>query len=137
MSDPKKNKELVQAFCAEVFNKHDLTGLDRFMRDDYIQHNADCPQGRDGFKEFFTTIFNAIPDFRYSIKQIIAEDNYVWMYCRTSGTHTGGTWLGVKASGNRLDFDVVDMFRMQDGNIAEHWDVADTHSLFSQLGRFQ
>lgn len=137
MSDPRNNKELVKAFCADVFNNHSLSGLDRFMRNDYIQHNPDCPQGKSGFVEFFTTIFNAIPDFKYSLKQIIAEDDYVWMYSRVSGTHTGGDWLGVKASGNCLDFDAVDIFRMQGGVIAEHWDVADTYMLFSQLGRYK
>jgi predicted SnoaL-like aldol condensation-catalyzing enzyme len=134
MSDPQKNKELIEKFCARVFNGHDLSALE-CMRDDYIQHNPDCPQGKAGFTEFFQTIFKAIPDFRYSIKRIIAEADSVWMYCRVTGTHTGGPWLDVAASGNRLDFDVVDMFRIEDGKIAEHWDVADTYTLFGQLGR--
>jgi len=59
------------------------------------------------------------------------------MYSTTTGTHTGGEWLGVQPTGNTLSFDVVDMFRLQDGKIAEHWDVADTYSLFSQLGRIK
>jgi predicted SnoaL-like aldol condensation-catalyzing enzyme len=75
MSDPIKNKKLVKAFCANVYNKHDLANLHRFMREDYIQHNPDCPQGMAGFIEFFKTIFQALPDFKYSIKQIIAEDD--------------------------------------------------------------
>jgi predicted SnoaL-like aldol condensation-catalyzing enzyme len=57
------------------------------------------------------------------------------MYCTASGTDTGGEWLDVQPTGNRLNFDVVDIFRIQDGLIAEHWDVADTYSLFSQLGK--
>ena len=137
MSDAKRNKELIEAFCATVFNGHDLSGLSQCMRDDYIQHNPDCPQGKAGFTEFFQVIFKAMPDFKYSIKQIIAEGNLVWMYCRVSGTHTGGEWLGVPPSGNRLDFDAVDMFRIQDGMIAEHWDVADTYQLFGQLGKIR
>ena len=48
------------------------------------------------------------------------------MCCTTSGKHMDGEWLGIQPSGNRLNFDVVDMFRIQDGLIAEHWDVADT-----------
>ncbi len=54
---------------------------------------------------------------------------------QNDGTHTGGPWLDMPPSGNRLDFDVVDMFRLQDGKIVEHWDVADTLGLFSQLGK--
>jgi predicted SnoaL-like aldol condensation-catalyzing enzyme len=91
MNDPKKNKELVKSFCANVFNKHDLANLDRFMREDYIQHNPDCPQGMAGFIEFFKTIFQALPDFKYSIKQIIAKDDSLWMYSRGDRRpHRGG-----------------------------------------------
>ena len=135
MNNLKKNKELVEAFCTTVFVKHNLSTLDHYMRDDYLQHNLDVPQGKAGFREFFEVTFKAMPDFKYSLKQIVAEEELVWMYSTTSGTHTGGDWLGVPPTGNRLKFDVVDMFRIQDGLIAEHWDVADTYSLFSQLGK--
>jgi predicted SnoaL-like aldol condensation-catalyzing enzyme len=135
VSNPRKNKELVEAFCNTVFVKHDLSTLDQLLRDDYIQHNPDVPQGKAGFKQFFETTFKAMPDFKYTLKQMVAEGDFVWMYSITSGTHTGGEWLEVLPTGNRLNFDVVDMFRIQDGLIAEHWDVADTYSLFSQLGK--
>ena len=135
MNNPKKNKELVKAFCNTVFVNHDLSTLDQLMRDDYIQHNPDVPQGKAGFRQFFEETFKAMPDFKYTLKQIVADEDLVWIYCTTSGTHTGGEWLGVPPTGNRLNFDVVDMFRIQDGLIAEHWDVADTYSLFSQLGK--
>jgi steroid delta-isomerase-like uncharacterized protein len=137
MSDLEKNKEIIRTFCADAFNNHDLSKLSRYMRDDYIQHNPDCPQGMAGFIGFFQQIFKAVPDFRYTIKQMIAEGDLVWMYSGVSGTHAGGGWLDVPASGNRLDFDAVDMFRIQDGKIAEHWDVADTFKLFSQIGKIK
>jgi len=104
------------------------------MRDDYIQHNPDVPQGRAGFKRFFEETFRAIPDFGYTLKKMIAAGDIVMVYSTTTGTHSGGAWLGKEPSGNKLDFDVVDIFRVQDGKIAEHWDVADTFTLFRQLG---
>ncbi|MHB8105442.1 MAG: ester cyclase [Dehalococcoidales bacterium] len=130
----RKNKDVVTRFYNDVFIGHNLTKLDEYMRDDYIQHNADCPQGKTGFIEFFTVIFNAIPDFKYTLKNMVAEGDIVIAYSLTTGTHTGGAWLGKKASGNRLDYCVVDIFRVQDGKIAEHWDVADTFTFFRQLG---
>lgn len=129
-----KNKEVVSAFYNDVFIRHDLTKLDSYMRDDYIQHNQDCPQGKAGFVTFFEEIFAAVPDFKYILKKIVAEGNIVMAYSTTTGTHKGGPWFGKKATGNKLEFDVVDIFRLQDGMIAEHWDVADTFSLFSQVG---
>ncbi len=135
MTEIEKNKNVVKAFCEEVFINHKLDVLDKYMCDDYIQHNPDVAQGKAGFIDFFKIVFNAIPDFKYILKDIVAERDRVWIYCATTGTHTGGEWLGVKSTGNQLNFNVVDMFRIQDGKIAEHWDVADTYSLFTQLGR--
>jgi predicted SnoaL-like aldol condensation-catalyzing enzyme len=134
MKAPKNNHEIVELFINEVFVKHDYTVLDSIMRDDYIQHNADVAQGKAGFKQFFDKTFKAMPDFRYTIKKIVAEGDIVMAYCTSSGTHTGGEWLTQKPTGNRLSFDVVDIFRIQEGKIAEHWDVADSLALFRQLG---
>ena len=134
MATPRKNKEIIEMLLNNVFCGHDFGMLDEYMRDDYIQHNADVPQGKAGFKKFFEGTFKAMPDFRYTLKKIVAEGDIVMIYCTTSGTHTGGEWLGKKATGNKLSFDVVDIFRLQDGKIAEHWDVADSLKLARQLG---
>jgi predicted SnoaL-like aldol condensation-catalyzing enzyme len=134
MAKDKSNKEVVLQFSRDVFVNHDLTNLDECMRDDYIQHNPDCPQGKAGFVQFFTEIFAGVPDFKYTLLKIVAEGDLVFMYSKTTGTHAG-TWLGMPATSNRLDFNVVDIFRMEDGLIAEHWDVADTLTLFTTIGK--
>lgn len=135
MDNAGSNRKLVESFITAVFVDHDLSDLGRYLRDDYIQHNPDVAQGRAGFEEFFETTFRAMPDFRYTVKQIVADGDRVWVYSTTTATHTGAPWLDVAPAGNRLSFDVVDMFRLEDGKIAEHWDVADTLGLFSQLGK--
>jgi predicted SnoaL-like aldol condensation-catalyzing enzyme len=134
VNDVSTNKDVVSRFYDEVFIRHDMSRIDDYMRDDYIQHNGDCPQGKAGFLDFFATIFAAVPDFSYTLKKIVADDDIVVTYSSTTGTHTGGEWLGQTATGAKLNFDVVDIFRMEDGKIAEHWDVADTFTFFSQLG---
>jgi predicted SnoaL-like aldol condensation-catalyzing enzyme len=128
------NKKVIELFINTVFVNHDFKVLDSIMRDDYIQHNPDVAQGKKGFLDFFKITFKAQPDFKYKIIRLVAEDDIVMAYCNSSGTHTGGPWLDKKPTGNRLDFNVVDIFRLQDGKIAEHWDVADTLTMFSQLG---
>jgi len=130
----KKNKEVVTRFYNDVFIRHDMSRLDEYMRDDYIQHNQDCPQGKAGFVEFFKVIFAAVPDFSYTLKKMVAEGDIIIAFSRTTGTHSGGEFIGKEADGASLDYDVVDIFRVQDGKIAEHWDVADTFTFFRQLG---
>ena len=129
-----QNKAVVSRFYNDVFVNHDMSHIDEHMRDDYIQHNADCPQGKAGFLDFFGTIFRAVPDFSYTLKRMVGDGDIVMTYSTTTGTHTGGEWLGQEATGNRLSFDVVDIFRLEEGKIAEHWDVADTFTFFSTLG---
>lgn len=134
MPVPEKNKRLVETLCMTVFQKHDFSRLDEIMRDDYIQHNEDTPQGKAGFKQFFEQMFEAMPDFNYTIKKIVAEGDTVMMYSTTTATHSR-EWLGNPPTGNKLNFDVVDIFRIENGKIAEHWDVADTLKLFTQVGK--
>ncbi|MDD5337972.1 MAG: ester cyclase [Dehalococcoidales bacterium] len=129
-----QNKEVVTRFYNDVFLNHDMSKLDTYMRDDYIQHNEDCPQGKAGFIEFFDVIFKAIPDFKYKLLKMVAEGDIVMAFSTTLGTHTGSEWLGTAATGNKLEYNVVDIFRVRDGKIAEHWDVADTFTFFRQLG---
>jgi len=129
-----RNKTIIELFINAVFINHDLTVLDGIMRDDYIQHNPDVAQGKSGFKQFFEQTFKAMPDFKYKIIRLVAEGDYVMAYCVSSGTHSDADWLNTPPRGSQLNFNVVDIFRIQDGKIAEHWDVADTLTLFSQLG---
>jgi len=128
------NKKLVETLCMTVFQNHDFSHLDEIMRDDYIQHNVDTPQGKAGFKKFHEHFFKAMPDFTYTIKKIVAEGDTVMMYSNVTATHQG-EWLGNPPTGNKLDFDTVDIFRIENGKIAEHWDVADTLKLFTQVGK--
>jgi predicted SnoaL-like aldol condensation-catalyzing enzyme len=134
MADIEKNKRAVLVLYETVFRGHDFSRLDEIMRDDYIQHNADCPQGKAGFVRFFEEIFAGIPDFAYTMNRIVAEGDLVMMWSTTTGTHRY-EWLGCPPTGNELKFDVVDIFRLEDGLIAEHWDVADTLTLFTAIGR--
>ena len=134
MSSIEENRLLVETLCRTVFQNHDFSNLDEIMRDDYIQHNQACPQGKAGFVEFFKDIFRGVPDFSYTMNRIISEGDIVMMYSTTTGTHDH-EWLGNPPTGNKLSFDVVDIFRIEDGKIAEHWDVADTMRMAMQLGR--
>ena len=81
-------------------------------------------------------MFTAMPDFCYTINKIVAEGDTVMMYSTTTATHLG-EWLGNPPTGNQLNFDVVDIFRIENGKIAEHWDVADTLKLFTQVGKIK
>jgi predicted SnoaL-like aldol condensation-catalyzing enzyme len=127
------NSKVLGAFAESVFVKKDLSSVEQFMRSDYIQHNPLVKQGASGFREFFATWFDSVTDWQYSLKNIAAAGNEVWAYGTYAGT-LSKDWLGISAAGQKYAFDAVDIFRLEDGKLAEHWDVMDIYGLFRQLG---
>ena len=132
-----ENKQLVSGLYEEIFQKHDLALADRFIHDDYVQHNPDLPKGKAGFVEFHVGFFSAIPDAFAAVNRMVAEDDLVWVYNTITGTHAGKGFGDLPPTGNKIRYDVVDMFRVKDGKLIEHWDVADTKALFTQVGAIE
>jgi len=127
------HKRLVGNFVNEVFVKKNLSELDRFMREDYIQHNPLAKKGMSGFKAYIAKWFDAVPNWTYTLRKIIAEDDHVWIYGTYAGT-LKKEWLGIEPRGQKYTYDAVDIFRIEDRRIAEHWDVMDVYQLYRQLG---
>ena len=127
------NKKVIAAFAESVLVKKDLSAVDRYMLPGYIQHNPLVKQGASGFREFFANWFACVPDWRCSVNKIVAEGDEVWVYGTYAGT-LNKDWLGIPASGQEYSMEAVDIFRVQDGKLAEHWDVMDIYGLFKQLG---
>lgn len=130
------NKQILAEFGAEVFGKKDLSNLQKYMHEGYIQHNPLVPQGATGFKTFFADWFKAVPNWQYTLTKIVSEGDTVWAYGTYSGTQTGD-WLGIPATNKHYNINAVDIFRIENGKLAEHWDVLDTYGLFKQLGVIQ
>jgi predicted SnoaL-like aldol condensation-catalyzing enzyme len=128
------NRRIVEAFYREVLNGHNLDIVDRYMHKDYVQHNPLAAQGSAGFIEFHLAFFAAIPDAQTAINMMVAEGDLVFVYSTYTGTHKGKGLLDLPPTGNRVRYDVVDMFRLREGKLCEHWDVADTKTIFTQLG---
>ena len=72
-----KNKEVIRKFYQEFFNDHVVESADKYVREDYIQHNPGVDQGRESLKSAFADKFVADPDFRLDIQMLIAEEDMV------------------------------------------------------------
>lgn len=104
-------KELITGFYEEFFNEHQIDAAEKYVAEDYVQHNPGVCQGRAGLIEAFRQKFILQPDFKLVIVKIIAEHDMAAVYLKN-----------VDESGN-IRCRVVDMYRIQDGKLAEHWDV--------------
>lgn len=108
------NRQLVVDFYNRIFNDHNLEGgsLD-VMADDYIQHNPMVPTGKKAFFDFFSSFFPKHPDAKSRIVRSAAQGDLVWLHVHAGGKENG--------TGGRA---IVDIFRVANGKIVEHWDVA-------------
>jgi predicted SnoaL-like aldol condensation-catalyzing enzyme len=103
-----KNKAFVLEAFETLFNKRDYAAARRFWSDDYLQHSAHIPQGREGL---FEMIKGAPPNMRYESSRVIAEGDYVILHGRFTNVGYPAAWI------------VVDIVRLENGRLAEHWDV--------------
>lgn len=111
-----RNKALVRDFYTTVLVGRDVDAAPRFLRSDYIQHNPNVPTGLTGFMDTFRARFaQRLPaDYNREVLNVIGENDMVVIYARQ-------TWTGRDGQAHAaLGFD---MFRVQDGKIAEHWDA--------------
>lgn len=104
---PARNKALVLEAMTSLFQRHDASAVARLYTKDYIQHNPDIPQGRDALQQI---VSNLSKEVFYEPGLIIAEADLVAIHGRIRG------WGEVPQV-------VVDIFRIEDGKLAEHWDV--------------
>src|SRR5919197_3994827 len=129
------NKALVKSFVEQVFNKHNVTAVDKYYAADLIQHNPTIGQGRQGFKQFFMPFFSAFPDIHATIEHMIAENSIVLVFLNWTGTHKG-EFQGMPATNKPISMRTADLFRIDDTNstIVEHWAVVDSLNLLEQTG---
>lgn len=106
-----ENKAIIEGFYREFFNGHDVESAKKYVREDYIQHNPGVDQGRAALMEAFGEKFKVFPDFKLDIKMMISEGDMIAVYLKN-----------VDKEGN-TKCRVVDIYRIQDGMLAEHWDV--------------
>ncbi len=105
------NLELVLAMYRDVLVPLDSSQVDRYISPDYMQHSSLAPPGREALKQFHDVVRRQSPDARTHVKRSFVDGDHV--ICHTHVIrHVGDPGLAV-----------VDIFRIEGGMVAEHWDV--------------
>ena len=105
---PEHNKALVLEAFDTLFNKRDYDAAARYWSERSLQHSAHIAPGREGL---FNLVRSLPETLRYEYGLIMAEDDYVIVHGRFSG------------NGRPAAFIAADIVRIEDGRLAEHWDV--------------
>jgi predicted SnoaL-like aldol condensation-catalyzing enzyme len=118
------NKKLVADFYQELFGDKNVESIDKYIGETYIQHNPILPDGRDVLKQAVAEWFKGAPKEKIDIHHLSADGDLVYIHTKSV--------IGGKVSS------VIDIFRLENNKIVEHWDVitalpeksANPHPLF-------
>jgi predicted SnoaL-like aldol condensation-catalyzing enzyme len=106
-----RNLEICTRMYHEMLFTFDAARVDEFIHEDYIQHSTAASEGREGLRAFFKDRAHSFPDVRMAIKASFAD-----------GAHTIFHIHTIRAPGDP-GMSIIDIFRMEDGKVREHWEV--------------
>ena len=125
---------------AAALSAHDLDAFAALFAEGYVNHQASAaaPPPPPGVKPkaatvaFFAARLKGLPDLKVAIQETLAQYDLVAASFAYEGTHQG-VYYGFEPTGKRLFFTSCDIFRVSDGQIAEHWGMGDIAGVVAQL----
>jgi steroid delta-isomerase-like uncharacterized protein len=133
-------KLIVKRFVEELWNARRLEVADQIFSEDCVTHQLrsgisaePARRGPQAMKEHVSGWLLSFPDLRFNIEEMIAERDRVVSQLVMEGTHQGA-WLGIPASGKRVQIRMFTVHRILQGKIVEDWVLVESLGLFQQLG---
>jgi len=130
-----QNKEIVKRFF-EGLNKGNVEIMDELYAPEYSWYYSSTtpkPMTREETIEFFGKFLKAFPDANWTIQGLFPVGDRVISWLTVRGTHEG-EFLGIQATGNKVEVNGFDMFRIQNDKIVEEREETDMLGLYQQLG---
>ena len=133
-SDQRRNKAVVLRFIDEVQIGKDLSVVDDLFSAELVNHTAsgDQDQSVQGMKDALKSFFSAFPDLDVEVVEQIAEGDLVSTLKMFKGTHQG-TFRGIAPTGNPVEFRVMELVKVKNGKISDHWGIVESNTLMRQI----
>ena len=127
--------EVVRRFVAEYQTAADERAFNELLHPDVIDHSRPpgIAPGAEGVRQQFDGFRAAFSDFRATILDQVAEGDKVVTRKRFRGTHQA-PFQGIEATGREVEIHVIDIVRVSNDQIVEHWNCVDRLGLLAQLG---
>src|SRR5215475_2338731 len=128
-------KAVVRRSTEEVQGKGRFDVFEEVFANDFVNHTTQPGTTPDkaGVRHLYTYMRQAFPDFHAEIHWQLADGDRVTTYKTYHGTHEG-EFLGIGATHRKIHFESVDVMRVQNGKITDHWGVANLLPLVQQIG---
>jgi steroid delta-isomerase-like uncharacterized protein len=128
------NKAVVMRVVSDMWNRGDDRAVEELIAPDMVEHGAfgAGTGGRDDARQTVERFRTAFPDLVLEAEQLIAEDDSVVLHWVGRGTHSGD-FMGMPPSGAQVTARGLDIYRIRDGRVVEHWGYPDVAGLMAQL----
>jgi len=130
-TDPAAARALLDRYVAAV-NAHDTSVFAEIFTQSYIQHSGRSPSGLAAQVENFRRIIASMPDVRMTVDDRIVEGDKIVARTTYSATHTQPL-RGIAPTGKAFTFRTIDIWRIENGKFAEHWDLTDAAEVIGKL----
>jgi predicted ester cyclase len=127
------NEAIYRRLIEEGFNQGNLAVADELVAPNAREYQRGSEHGPEGVKKTITYLRSAFPDFRITIDEVVVSGDKVWARQKGGGTNLG-SFAGRPPTGRKAFIDVIDICRIEDGKIVEHWGVPDQLGMMMALG---
>jgi predicted ester cyclase len=127
------NEAIYRRLIEEGFNQGNLAVVDELVAPGAREHQRGSGDGIEGTKNVIKYLRSAFPDFKLTIDELVVSGDKVWARQKGGGTNLG-SFAGHPPTGIKAFIDVIDLIRIEDGKIVEHWGVPDQLGMMMQLG---
>ncbi len=129
-----ENKALVRRFVDEVQSRGNIDALDEICSPEFVNYSAPpgLPPDREGIKIVTAMFRAAFPDSYFTVEDMIGEGDKVVTRKTFHGTHEG-EFMGIPPTGRRVSTELIDIVRIVDGRVVEHWSMGDNLGMMQQL----
>jgi steroid delta-isomerase-like uncharacterized protein len=129
------NKAIITRMVEQVWNEGRIDLVEEFIAENYVEHVAGRSDrtGSELIRQAVTDTRSAYPDFRLSIDDFVAEGDRVAARWSMTGTHEGD-FYDIPPTGKKVSQSGTAFYRLEKGQIAEIWFLADMMGLMQQLG---
>jgi steroid delta-isomerase-like uncharacterized protein len=131
-----ENKAIARRWAEEVWSEGNLGRIEELVLPDYVEHDPAVPEevrGPEGVRRYIEEFRRAFPDMRLTVEDQVAEGDRVVTRWTARGTHRG-EFMGLPASGNRLEMGGMSIDRFSGGRLVESWENYDALGMMRQIG---
>jgi predicted ester cyclase len=129
-----QNRKAMERIIEEAYSKGNLDVINEVMAPSFVEHQAGIvPPTAEGVKKSIAFLRGAFPDLHLTIEDILAYGDKVWTRSTARGSQQG-PFMGLPPTGKPFAITVIDVCRFENGQIVEHWGVADQLAVMAQIG---